>query len=453
MVFRKNTFYKVLIVYLQFQFWVGGLYGQICHPLSTGFNWYPDCLFADTSTNLLYAGGLFTQAGSITAQSITRWNGTAWDSLKNNLGGGPRCMLNYKGEMYFSGGFSIYDTTHGHYTPYSSIIKWDTVSHNWIDIDTMFIGNVWSMIELNNELVVGGNFDSIGGISSKLMARYDGTNWYGYPPLTNMQGGIISLESYNGDIYVGGSFSSQVIGNKDDIPKWNGTQWMPVSNGLSGAITAVYTMKVFQGKLIVGGYFHTNFGDPGNFIVAWDGVAWSQLSTGLDGNVRALQIYNNELWVGGSFTDAGGTSVTNIAKWDGIQWHAVGINLNGTVTSLAVIGNDLFIGGAFTTINGIGANYVARYNPTTGLNSLTQPKPKVEIFPTLAHNTIKFTYNTIIQTTGDVKIYNSTGQIVYNACNINLNHAEFNVSHLPPGVYHLRAYTKDGEGGARFIKE
>ena len=54
---------------------------------------------------------------------------------------------------------------------------------------------------------------------------------------------------------------------------------------------------------------------------------------------------------------------------------------------------------------------------------------------------------------GDIKIYNSTGQTVYSACNINLNQAEFDVSHLPAGVYHLRVFAKGGEGGAKFVRQ
>lgn len=384
---KSNIFLLVFLAFSNVNFL---LQAQSFYPVGGGTNFPVECLFSDTVNHNLYAGGHFWQAGSIPCNLVAKWNGLAWDSLKNDLSGGARSINIFNDSLYVGGGFSSFDTTTGQFEPLSGLIKWDSANKEWLAFPASGLyGNVEKILNYNSSLYVMGNFDSISGFYSSKIAKYDGTNWVGFPPLDVNGGGWSILDGifYNGDLYVGGNFESQVAPHMLDIAKWNGSQWLPVGNGLSGAITIARTFAIFQGKLIVGGYFNTAWGDPGNNIAAWDGTSWSQLGIGTDNEVRSLAVYNNELWVGGLFSNAGGLSVTSLAKWDGTNWHSVGVTMNNVVNSMAVLGNDLYIGGAFNIVNGDTINYIMRYNYLTGFESLRPNERNIEISPNPFNNT------------------------------------------------------------------
>jgi len=391
-------------------------------PVGSGVDQPIICLHADTITNILFAGGWFSQAGGLQSHCIATWNGANWDSTRNQMLYPPLDQVTdiekFNNEIYITGSCGIYDTL-GIFDSWCPS-KWDSSANVWIDFGANPNYQVQSLYLYNNELYFLGLFDSIGGIYSSKIARYDGTNWYGYPPLDTSGGWgqIGAAMYYNGDLYVGGNYGISGFSPTEDLAMFDGTQWLPVGGGLSGAATGVGSFEIYQGKLIVGGTFQTAWGDPGNNIAAWDGTSWSQLGTGLIGSngVWDLEVYNGELWACGNFVNAGGLPVSNLAKWDGTQWYSLGVTFDNTVASMAVLGNDLYIAGAFWTMNGDSVHRIIRYNYLTGFESLEPEENQIEIFPNPASSTLTIkNFNSVSLpapsfTGSAVEVYNTLGE-------------------------------------------
>lgn len=418
--------------------------GQPFFSVSGGVNKPVYSLFADTNSNLLYAGGQFTQAGGMLCNGIAKWDGLTWDSLDNDCVADARAINQLNNVLYAGGGFSFFDTASSQWIV-SKLIRFDSITGSWLRIDTPRTnGWVWSILNDNNNLYITGQFDTIAGIYSTKIIRYDGLNWYPFPPLDTDPGWAInSAIFYNGELYVGGNFDSQLASNMKDIAKWDGTQWLPVCNGLSGFNTWVNDFAIYQGNLIVAGYFSTASGDPGNDIASWNGTQWTQLGSGITtGQIWDLEIYNNELWAGGSFLDAGGIPASRLAKWNGIQWDTLGVILDNAVGSFAVLGNDLYIGGGFWTMDGDTVNRIIRYNYLTGFDDMMPDENVFQIYPnpTNGNLNIESSYqDRIIQVT----VFNVFGKKVKSFAS---GHS-FSIAGLPQGVYLIKAEDETGKTG------
>lgn len=455
---KKENNSKKLIVFLIFyqltQFFTSNAKAQVFTPLNNGFDISGEvkAIFFDSTTNKLYAGGTIdiTSMG-VDINGIAQWNGVQWDSLNSGVtsGGWVNAISKYQSDIIIGGSFNSVD---GVFSP--GLAKWNGSNYSAFANVVNGGGCVYSLEVIGSDLYVGGCFTSVNGINASGLAKYNGSTWTTFPSLyPSSYPSIYDIIEYNNDLYVGGRIN--VPGASPPIyalAKWDGTQWQKVGTGFGSGNDNVFGMAVFQGELYVVGYFS---GNPGNSIARWNGSSWSQCGSGLVGNVFVCIEYNNELYVGGIFIDAGGVSVTSFAKWDGNQWYAVPggiLHSNGGIISITKGMGDLYFGGRFLSISGTSFNSVAKYNYPVGIQNQHYSNLPITIYPTLAHDVIKFSYNTLIVSTGDIKIYNSSGTVVYHACNVGLNKLEIDVSSLPSGVYYLKAFAKDGEGGGKFIK-
>ncbi|MBU6412001.1 MAG: hypothetical protein KGS45_00885 [Planctomycetes bacterium] len=194
----------------------------------------------------LYAGGNFDQTGTTPRSSICRWNGTSWDDLGGGLGG-PR--------FPFSGyGPPIYC---------NFVTALDVVPRRGGGAD----------------LVVGGCFDSAGGMPVLRIARWDGNAWH---PM------------------------GSGLGRR--------------SEGIFAAPVALTHMpNMLAGwDVFAGGGFVTAGGNPAKRIARWDGAQWHHVDGGLDGEVADLLVVpgtngRSELYAAGDFVQAGSVISCRIA--------------------------------------------------------------------------------------------------------------------------------------------
>jgi hypothetical protein len=270
----------------------------------------------------LFAGGQFDSAGNTAASNIAAWNGTAW----NGLNGGVMA-------------------THWHEP------------------------SVQAMAVYNNDLYVGGSFDSLPGSVIDNIARWDGSSWTAILPGVSL---VRAMTVYDGDLYVAGVFDSAGSLPASNIAMWNGSAWASVDGGVWG--TGAYGLSVYNNKLIVSG----NFSSAGSAhlsavnIASWDGANWGSLGNGIgdtvNSSVVALTAYNNHLIASGTFQSAGSVFAQNIAEWDGSSWAAMGQGLgNGSdtqyVVALAGYNGALIAGGHFlTTGSGATVSNIAQWN-------------------------------------------------------------------------------------------
>ena len=343
----------------------------------------------------VYAGGYFTLAGGITAKSIAKWNGTAWDSVGAGIDGSIHVLKEYDGKLYAGGQFWILDTTLTY-----GIAKWDGTY--WSPVGNGVNDAVSSLAVYNGELYAGfGNYYS-GTPPTQVINKWNGINWTDISSgLTSFSNSLLTSIScmtvYNNELYVAGEYTGfSGVAIHYAIAKWNGLSWtnvlvIPAVYTLDGAIGEILSMTVFNGNLFIAGSFFSVDNIQTKQIAKWDGANWSAVGSGInnasypfggdsDGasytSVNALTVYDNELYATGRFDSCGAIATRNIAKWDGTSWSALSQGINNSGFALLSFNSDLYVGGSFNTVDGfnlINAKKIAKWRSNCSFPPPSQP--------------------------------------------------------------------------------
>ena len=223
------------------------------------------------------------------------------------------------------------------------------------------------LVEYNGDLIVAGNFSSIGGIVAHCIAKWNGTNWSTLGVGNYLQNLYITdICEYNNKLFVATFYESLHV--------WDGTQWtIPTYiNPNNGLITNVVAknMHVFNNELYfisesnlikydgttfvdlnlpnaVGSpiciadlnnelYISTNLG-----VYKYNNQNWINCTGVFTSNpiIVDLEKYNGELYAIGSFISIGGISVQNFAKYNGNSWSAITMP-SGFWPGVTSFGND-----------------------------------------------------------------------------------------------------------------
>ncbi len=349
----------------------------------THFSGQVQGLYSDGTS--VYAGGVFSEAGSNIVNGVCQWDGTSWNQIGNvTLGqiatGGtaPHTFVSAGGNLYAGGTFTnIGGLAAGR------IAQWD--GNNWNNIGDAD-STVNALMYDGTYVWVGGLFTNISsGFSPGLQLFLPGSGWFtvGSPAGA---GQAINALAFDGNFwYAGGSFTSINGVAANYVAYFDGTNWHPMSTGMN---TNVYALVVTNGVVYAGGQFTTAGGVSANRVAVWNGSAWSALSSGLTGNpfstsvrVSALAWVNTNLYAAGSFTNANGAFVNGVARWNGTSWSALGSGLfstlgsgqPGTGLALTSMNNDLYVGGNFTSAGDKPAISISRWNDQ--LNFYPPPHP------------------------------------------------------------------------------
>ena len=424
----------------------------------SGFSKTPFVLFTDTIDNVMYAGGGFKTAGGVNCYGIAKWNGQYWDSLGSGLYFNATSFINtvvdivrFQNDIYIGGNLKIVGGK-----PIYGLAKWN--GNEWLEVggnvknDTTgptsnINGVVRTMKVFNNELYIGGLFDSVGTIASKNVAKWNGSTWTALGKSFNIDcgnDGVSSLEVFNGEIYASGNFNCPLPGN-ERISKLVDTNWVQVGNSINGD-AIIDKLYAYNSSLYVGGYFFANNGNADNSLMFTDGFNYYPTSGGvLPSNLLNMINYQNELYVVGQIDYAGFNPINRIGKWDGSQWVSINLalehNLNvvGTAGSLAIYDGKLVIGGSFTSINGVPATNIAMVDFTVGLPTKQNDK-NLTIFPNPTSNLMNIQLEKGVQE-GSVKLYNQFGQVVYSQTKGVFK--SINVSTFAKGVYFAEVRQED----------
>src|SRR5262249_20911240 len=97
--------------------------------------------------------------------------------------------------------------------PVNYIAAWDPVTDTWSPLGLGTNGIVWHLLVMpNGDLVASGNFTVAGGVAANGIARWNGVSWSplgaGIAPVIGLTGVHSMLVLPNGDLVVGGDFTS-----------------------------------------------------------------------------------------------------------------------------------------------------------------------------------------------------------------------------------------------------
>ncbi|MBI2259181.1 MAG: T9SS type A sorting domain-containing protein [Flavobacteriia bacterium] len=236
-----------------------------------------------------------------------------------------------------------------------------TYSQNWSEVGNGVNGDIYTSIEFNGNLIIGGDFSQVGGnLNVYNIASWNGSAW------TNMGKGfdddVKSLVIYNNELYAGGNFrrngdnSTIFDGN---IAKWNGSDWVTVQGigwNSEYSNSPIKDMKVFDNKLyVIFNRYYTALSDSRSILSTFDGTNWVDLcdqnfliQTTFGASMFKLGIFENELIIGGRFDGFISTNSSSIIKYNGTNFEAfVSPLIYGNTYSIVQVGNKLYLGGLF----------------------------------------------------------------------------------------------------------
>lgn len=169
----------------------------------------------------------------------------------------------------------------------------------------------------NGDIVVSGEFASVGGTPIDYVARWNGTGWSplgpglvtDHPPLLPMS---------NGDLIVGGTIPLPGGGFGNPV-RWSGTSWSAVGPAVITIWGRFYCLTLMpNGDLVAGGEWSLPGGGFGN-LARWDGVTWSNLGPPVSGGIGQIRALPN-----GDLVVSGGPPL-QFMRWNGTAWSNLGI--------------------------------------------------------------------------------------------------------------------------------
>ena len=203
----------------------------------------------DPFTGHMYVGGKFNKVGSsasVAACGVAVWTGAAWESV------GTGCAIQVSGvfgvthqivraltmsptrELYAGGLFNIVNDGTSQTTA-CYIAKYDLSTSLWSTVDSACYGadsQVWALdTDAAGRLMVGGQFENIGGVAASNIAMYEGNQFVNIGDADNTCYSVRAVDA--GEVWWSGPF--QDIGNATvcGLAMWNYSEYVPPAISIS----------------------------------------------------------------------------------------------------------------------------------------------------------------------------------------------------------------------------
>ena len=420
---------------------------------------------------LVYVGGRFAQAVGVSASSVARFNPAtnSWSALGTGGGSGTNDIVRAlavdgQGRVYVGGLF-----TQAGGVSANSVARFDPATNSWSTLGTGANNGVTGLpilgipdlplppdfppdfvlpgivgalaVDGQGNVYVGGAFTRAGGVSANSVARFN--------PATNSWSAL------------GTGSSNGVSGSRNPI--------LPVPSVSALAVDG-------QGRVYVGGDFTEAGGVSARSVARFNPAtnSWSALGTGANNgvsgdetplsgpSVSALAVDGQgRVYVGGRFTRAGEVSANRVARFDpqANSWSALGTGANngvGGITSTISVGVNTFavdrqgrvyVGGNFTTAGDVASAYIARWNSAASrIEQISADVPKTFLleqnYPNPFNPSTTIRYQLPVASEVKLEVYDVLGKKIATLVNERQSAGSYqvvwNASGLSSGTYFYR---------------
>ncbi|NIO29216.1 MAG: hypothetical protein GTO29_11760, partial [Candidatus Latescibacteria bacterium] len=219
---------------------------------------------------------------------------------------------------------------------------------------------VWAMAVYDGDLIVAGDFTTIGGVAANHIAAWNGDFWS--PLGTGIETPVRHLAVYDGKLIAGTNFDAPIGGWSHLVTAWDGFSWSPMSSD-SHSVTV---LQCSDGELVAGWRDSGCSGEicwESCWVSSWNGSSWDIFGSFISqdwtpvvfppATVRFLTRYDSQWVAGGSFSHASGVRVGSLAAYDGESWSPLDSWNAYTMWLYASTVRDsaLIVGGAFGNLS------------------------------------------------------------------------------------------------------
>ena|GEM_PF-5782145 len=444
----------------------------------------PKFMYVDTLQDRLYLGGAFEDNNGQIMSQLFYYDGYKTHNIDTlslpRQPGRTLCMTRYKGELYVGGDFFNLGKT---YTRTNSLAKMDHDTFVTVNPIQHGIGNwsIYDMVEYKGKLILGFSGDSMGGVKSRGIVSYDGSNY------ESLGGGVLhnddspsinSLSVYKDRLYAAGSFYVKIGTSFDyttsNFQVWDegSQQWGIVDGWKGGHFAFINEMIEYKGDLYLMGRFKTNDNAIANDIVRFDGTYFYSVGKGCGmAQIYNAVVYNDELYVCGPFREMDGMVANGLAKWNGKRWCTISKDVFlyssqiPRLEDIAFYHDTLFVYGGFNHINSDSIKTLAKWvgdssmtdfcaspakqdtaNYNLSVESLVSHNPNWKVFPNPAQRIITLELENL-NSKKEVKVIDASGRkVIWGVVQQPIS--TLNLEGLNPGIYILQI---EGYGSKRIL--
>lgn len=242
----------------------------------------------------------------------------------------------------------------------------DSYTGTWQSLGGGVGCNVYALTVWNDKLIVGGGGDSDPGNTDDNILAWDGSTWTTFYGGTST-GSVKALAVYNGELYAGGTF---VIFPSYLTPAHNLAHWS-VARGLWETVSGpgtdpgqnVWSLCTWSNQLWAGTAYTDGAGGHGD-VWSFDGASWTD-RVSCNGAVYAFQPWNGVLAIGGGFSVVGTSSISGVMAFNGSIFYSVGGWPGGTAQALSVYNSQLVAVSNYRLVSGTPTYSVQSLNAGT----------------------------------------------------------------------------------------
>jgi hypothetical protein len=294
--------------------------------------WAPDMLSPEALqvtdlinwSDQLVAGGSFTLLAErdhyVRTVGVGSWDGAHWSPLAGGVFAFQRWFGTYQGDLVVTGWGTQATASGG--TLVRSVLRWNGIS--WSGFGTPPFDFGVAVQEYHGDLYVAFEDD----LAADGIRRWNGSSW------SALGTGLFSayygmglgeaLTTFGDSLVVGGGFDTAGGVPATNVAFWDGVAWHAAGAGLDDFVLA---LAVWNGQLIAGGAFtHSGPGAVAGCAV-WDGASWHQFGTNAVEVERLLSV-DGMLFAAGDFRLPDNSVIETVARWDGSDWHILGSGTN-----------------------------------------------------------------------------------------------------------------------------
>lgn len=246
------------------------------------------------------AGGDFTATydGGTSLPYLARWDGTVWSAFSNPFSQVHGMVQRDNGDLFVVG--------------YSSQFGWGAQQWNgsaWQTLGSGPANTTARAVALapNGDLLMGGDFDSVAGVYTGRVARWNGTTWSSFG---NFSPYVAKISvAANGDAFV---LTSGNWSYWRQLHRYDANGWVNVGQPIGGNSDEDCSMQALpNGEAVVGGVNSNSYG----YLSRYSPLnGWQSLS--VNGPVTALtQRGLDELHIGGSFSSTPSGAASCVSRF------------------------------------------------------------------------------------------------------------------------------------------
>ena len=432
-------------------------------------------LYGDSVTNKLYVCGQFSRVNGEIIRGVATWDGTQLDSVGHGIDydtivniypGNSWAMVRRDSCLYLAGGFRRAGYVNSQFLTRWNGSAWDSIPGGQPN------DVVDGMILYNNDIYISGVFDSVGSVAASGIAKWNGASWSAignnFPFVTAWTGAVYQMEFYHGNLFVAGNFYDPQ-GNLCYLAKWDGVVWQFLGADLQCGFGGVADMTVYNDELYVSGFFVEGGGNVATSIMRWNDTLWRDVNGSVQfvvnnyPMVQNMTVHNGKLYCVGNFEMIGNVPALGLASWDGTTWCGYGTDFTfqSQYAGAGCIGffrDTLYVGGNFREVNGdtikfvaqwVGGSYVDTCGTAVGIPEAQTLSSSVLVYPNPSNTIITFQFSN--DASREIIITDQLGREIWRQ-ESNDNAISISVSDFADGIYFYSIQDAEGsKANGKFV--